>query len=541
MRQFQTIALAFIALALSCGKPASRTERGEAAVTGTPKAPVATGTATEIIDREVDAMWKKAGVTPAPDASDAEFLRRATLDIAGRIPTPGEVTHFLVDKAKDKRAKLIDRLLVSDDYAVHWGTLYADVLVGRLIRMHPKWPPSPHDWFKQAFRDGMPLDKMARELVAARGTMMENGAVGFFAGNRVRGGTIETLAGTTARFFLGLQIQCAQCHDHPTDKRWKKADFETFTAFYGAVNLRREDKKSPASTYAQDAPVGFAGRPNAKFPLRKITPRFLGQEAAPQGEETRRDVLARMLTASPLFPRAAVGRTWARLFGRGIHEPWDDLGAADDPKQPALLKSLGEHLARSGYDHRWLLKTIMLSKAYGRSSVGGKAPANAQPGTLETVFARAQVRPLTADQLFRSLLIATGIEAADDKSLDRWKVEERKQKELRQYLHAFEDDEGEEADSFTGSVPQALLLRNGDLTNGGVRAVPGAVLGRITAKSKDPAQRLEWLFITCYARPPEPAEKTQYLDYLAAAKGGERAYEDLFHAMLTSTEFVTNH
>ena len=157
------------------------------------------------------------------------------------------------------------------------------------------------------------------------------------------------------------------------------------------------------------------------------------------------------------------------------------------------------------------------------------------------MFARAAVRPLTADQLFDSLLLVTGSESSSDRRMERWKNEDRKNRELRQYLLTFEDEEGDESDVFSGSIPQALLLRNGGLTNSGSRALEGTVLGRILEKSKDPSKRLEQMFLACFARLPETDERAQLLDYLGTAASGNGAYESIFHAMITSTEFTTNH
>jgi hypothetical protein len=538
MRRSCYITVALL-LSAGCGKPSSDATRATSGPSGTPAADTAEASA--IIDREVEAMWKKAGVTPAPDASDAEFLRRVTLDIAGRIPTPEEASQFLADGASDKRARLVDRLLGSRDYAVHWSEKYMDLMVGRATRFNRRFVASFSAWLETSFAEGKGLDAMTREMFTARGTLAENGALGFLASYKLRGGSRETLAGTTARVFLGLQIQCAQCHDHPTDKQWKQEDFASFAALFAEIRMPRADKKRPETTYADDLNFGFAAKPNAKRELKRAEPRFLRAAVTPRDGESRRDVLGRMIIASPLFARATVGFTWDQLFGRGIVEPWDDLGAENDPRQPALLRALGDGLARNKFSHRWLVRTIVLSKAYGRSSTGGAAPAGAAPDVLEASFARAAARPLSADQLFRSQLLATGIVATPAAQMDRWDDEKHKLKLLRQYLHTFEDDEGEELDAFTGTIPQALLLRNGALSNAGSRAIEGMVLARILAKSNDPAQRLESMYLTTYARRPDEAEKKQFVAYLTQRGNKARDYEDLFHALITSIEFTTNH
>jgi len=538
---FSLLAIAWSALAAgACGNQRSVPE-ARPGRNAPPAAVAPPRSATELIDREVAAMWKQAHVTPAPDASDSEFIRRVTLDVAGRIPTASEVYAYLADRSVDKRAKLVDRLLASDDYPVYWAELFSDNLVGKVIRQSKKFISGYLDYLERCLREGRGFDRMAREMLAARGRMPDNGALGYLASYKLRGGSLDTLAGNTARAFLGLQIQCAQCHDHPTDKQWKKEDYAAFRAFFGELRLPREDQKMPWTTYTDDASFGFVAHPEAKREIKRVAPRFLHQDTRPEQGESRRDVLARMVVASPLFPRAAVGFTWDHLFGRGIVDPWDDLGSDNDPRQPRLLRELADRYARAGYDHRWLVRSIVLSKAYGRSSIGGTAPVDAAPNALEVVFARAQVRPLNADQVLRAHLLATGVEDATARGLQRWKEERAKIQVWRQYNHSFPDDEAAETDSFTGSVPQALLLRNGALTNAGVRAVSGTLLARVREKSSDPARRLEWLFMTALGRPPDAAEKKEYLAFIAGRGDHATAYEDLYHALLTSTEFITNH
>lgn len=490
------------------------------------------------LDQEIERSWRAAGVEPAPLSGDHEFLRRVTLDLTGRVPRVGEVEAFVADTSADRRARVVDRLLASDDYAARWADVYLDVLIGREARFRPRLAAPSERYFEDAFRRNKPMDQLAAELIAATGQLADNGAVSFVAAHRIGGGSIENLAGKTARVFLGAQIQCAQCHDHPYDDTVKQEDFRRFAAYFAAARPRQVRDPVGGNTIAviEDARLPYAPPPRmvarrkARLPY-VVEPRFFGARTPPEQGENRRQVLARTVVGSPAFARVTVNRTWSELFGRPLVAPWDDLSAGDSP----ILDRLAREFAAHGFDHRWLLRSIVLSTAYQRSSRGGKA---AEPDAVERTFARASVRPLSAGQLFAAQLAATGVEDAD-RGLKRWKVHRHVERAKRQYLFAFADDEGEGVDSFSGNVPQALLLRNGPVTNTGVRAAPGTVLGRILAATQEPGQRLEWMFLATLTRLPTATERAAFLAHARAA--GPAGYEDIFHALITSTEFGTNH
>jgi hypothetical protein len=499
------------------------------------------------IDREARARWRALGLTEAPGADHGAYVRRVTLDIAGRVPSVGEVDAFVADKSTNKFEKLVDRLLASPDYADHWSGIYLDLLVGRELRFRRGFSRAAADYLYDSFAANKRMDRFAIEMLTARGDLRTNGASSFLVAQRLRGGDISTLTGTVARTFLGVQIQCAQCHDHPHDKRYKQEDFRDLAAYFGATRIRvlRDPDFGPnAELIDQARPYAPANVNRDKNP-HGGEPRFLGRATPPKPGETRRQVLARTIVDSELFPKVTVNRTWAHLFGHAIVAPWDDLGGEGATGHPRLLQTLATEFARSGFDHRQLVRAIVLSAPYRRASTGGQVPAGATDrDVLEREFARAAVRPLSASQLFYSQLQVTGIEGAA-RGFKGWKVEERVERALREYLFAFEDDEGGESDTFTGSVPQALLLRNGALTNQGARAIKGLTVDRVLAASKDPAQRLTWLFEAAYARAPSAAERALFQAHLEARLGEgvsvRAAHEDLLHALLTSTEFLTNH
>jgi hypothetical protein len=270
-----------------------------------------------------------------------------------------------------------------------------------------------------------------------------------------------------------------------------------------------------------------------------VAPRFLGRAIELAPGETRRQALARAIVASDLFAKAAVNHTWAQLFGLGLVEPWDDLGAEHDPRHPEALTRLAHDFVASGYDLRALVRQIVLSSAYGRSSrpAPGVAPDDR---AAVRAFAQAGVRPLGPEALFDALRTVTGVqEIARRRTGDDEQVERRMQQALRGLVFVFGDDEMAEVDAFDGTLPQALALWNGELTNQATRAAPGGVLDDVLATSPDPARRLDDLFLAVYTRRPTIAERAALLAGLGGAN--RRAWEDLFFALVVSTEAITNH
>jgi hypothetical protein len=508
------------------------------------------------VDELVAQSWRAAGVTPAPAASDLEFLRRVTLDLDGRIPTLAEAKAFIAEGTRDRRTRLVDRLLRSPEFAEHWADIYAELLFGsepKAARFERKYDPA--SWLVRAFDENRPWNRVAGELLTASGDVRDNGAVAFIASRLRGGGGPEAIAGSVARIFLGLQIQCAQCHDHPYDPRWKQEDFYGLVAYFSRTRSKQEpvppgmgmgpdmngtetsmlrpSKNKPDKTVLLfDAPKGEAKmhRPHSEVDVT-VKPRFLGYEVTARPEESRRQTVARAILGSDLFAKAMVARTWAQLFGHGMPEPWDDLGGEQDDRHPATLRLLAADFAASGYDVKRLVRTMVLSEPYGRASVRGGADDDA---SLRT-FARSGVRPLAPEPLFRSLVVATGADAIARPG------SRRLAQAFKEYRFTFGDDEMAEADRFDGSVPQSLLLFNGELTNAGSRADRGGVLTQILDASADPAARLEDMFLAVYTRPPRDDERRRLLGYLQEQKNARPAYEDVFFALLTSTEAITNH
>lgn len=503
-----------------------------------PAAVVTPAVAEDPLERAIAEHWRAAGVEPVAEADDAEYLRRVSLDLVGRIPTADEAARFLADPRADKRARLVDGLLASDAFTEHWATLLGDTLLGGSTLERETLQAGLRAWLRGELQAGTGWDEITRALLTVEGEVALDGPAGFLVAHG-RGRQIEALTGQTARVFLGLQVTCAQCHDDP-DGRFTQREFYGLAAYYARTRggLRKRDGERGAQIVdrrrgelrmptAQDAPGERTGEP--------VLPGFPGLDAVPSPQETRREALARGIVSSPLFAKAAVGHAWSQLFGRGLVEPWDDLGAPQGTEHPPLLDWLAEDFVAHDHDLRHLLRRIALSSAYQRSSMGDPDGTAAR----EQAFAQAAVRPLRAAPLLRSLLVATGLEDVRGRVFAR-ELDRRLRQVEREYATTFDDDEMAAAEAFTGNVPQALLLQNGELTNQGVAAASGALAGLLRDHA-EPAARIDALWLRVYGRPPTPARRDEVLGFLDARAHDDAAYHDLVHAMLMTSEFSTNH
>jgi hypothetical protein len=496
------------------------------------------------VDAELARGWAAAKVEPSALADDAEFLRRASLDLLGRVPTHDEVEQFLADEATDKRARLVDELLHSEAFSEHWASLWAERLIPDTRKAQRYAADELEAYLREALADNRSWDRVVGELLGGTGTLDEQPQLAYLGARALRGDgkqdALAELSSTTARVFLGTRIECAQCHDHPYDPEFSREDFWAQAAFFGRtfVSLERGDGKAVIE-------VGERGRGELRVALQEeenprkqaIAPRYMGAELAMDDSGQRRVVLADAIVDDPRFAEATVGWIWTTLLGRGIVEPWDDLLGTSE--RPALLDLLAAEFRSDGHDLRELVRTIVLSQAYQRSSADDDRDDSAREITnAEAVFARAPVRPLSAEQLFASVMTVTELEKVDERAF-RLAVRGRQEAALKEYEFVFADDEMGESDGFSASVPQALLLLNGALTNQGVVARSGSAIDRILSATNDTDARLEDLWLTVYGRMPGSDELA--LGRTAVARGTPSDWEDLMFAMLYSSEFGSNH
>jgi hypothetical protein len=476
------------------------------------------------IDELIEARLAKRGVPAAPRADDAEFFRRLSLDLNGRIPTVAQVRDFLDDPRPDKRRLWVEELLTGRDNAPlfvnHLGNVYR-----RRLLAHTPPPPSVvvaplEAWLRKQVKANTPYDRLVR------GLLTDPSAEGFFQANQNRA---ENLAARTARLFLGVRLECAQCHDHPF-ATWKRKQFWELAAFF--AGLRKGELRT-------DAVVVVRPRPQKPGPGRIrignsdtwVEPRFPDGTLPVWKPGARpREVLAGWLTdaKNPAFARAAVNVVWHQFFGVGLVEPADDMGATDNPpSHPELLDELARQFVLHRFDVKYLIEAITASGAYQRTS------RQTDPGQKDArTFARAALRGLSPEQLFDSVVEATGYRPASPTPSAYGGVSPR-----AEFLAAFDDPHGQPAE-FQATIQQALVMMNGKFVEEASRPERSPNLAAVL-RGKAPAARIEELYLLTLSRRPRPEEAKRLLRY--AEGGGKEALRDIFWALLNSTEFVVNH
>jgi hypothetical protein len=490
----------------------------------------------------VDALFERdrtAGAeSPAP-VDDATFLRRASLDLTGRLPDPDEVRTFTADRSPDRRAKLIDRLLASDAYAVNWGRYWRDTVTyhtpasGNYLR----WQLFDRWWVEQ-LKGNRPWDRVVTDLVTASGVNDETAPVNYLTA--LYGNPVE-IAATTSRVFLGQQLQCAQCHDAKTEP-WKREQFHEFAAFFGRARLiQHKDVAGRGTPYAIESRAdGQYSVPDKRNPDRLIAmrPRFLTGEALPidAGDEERREALARLITApdNPWFARCYVNRVWTALLGWGFYPSVNDLGSGVEPRHPEVLNLLAKEWVAGGYDVKWLFRTVALSRAY---QSGLQAPATSSD-------VRPAVCPvrLRAEQLFEALQKSLAFDE-NDKTIPAPAPSSapavQRHTGLRNMVYqAFKADPSLPSAEVQGTIPQALLMMNSALVHTRTSAAGKTVLADLLAKGKTDEEIVAALYQRVLAREPSAHEWQTCLRYVRKVGDRREALEDVLWTLVNSTEFL---
>jgi hypothetical protein len=490
--------------------------------------PTLTGSA--LIDQQIAKTWADAQVPNAGPSEDTEFLRRLSLDLVGLLPSPEETLEFLKDTNPGKRAAKVDQLLARPEYAHAWAEIWETILVGYDEKSRNDSKRALYTWLRdEVFAKHLPYDKMVVALLSSSGINIENGPVNFLLRMTQKGGgNGVAMASKASRLFMSTQIQCAECHDHPFD-RFTQEDFKGMVAFFVRTKSKKVDAKDNKDTRYElyDDAKGEASFGEGKA-RKNVAPRFL-DEIDPPKDLSRREAFVQLLIRpeNPLFAKAVVNRYWARFFGRGIIDPVDDFSNRFKPSHPELLDRLSKEFVAQGHDLAWLIRTIVNSKTYQLSS---RKPENA---SADRFFSYADTRPLTPEQLYKSLTAVLGLQ-------DGQGVMKNPGDMLRQLRQKFGDEELADRGSFQGTIPQALMIMNSSLPNSEIGRANNK-LDRILKQFADPEQRLERIFLTVLCRLPSNREMAAYLPYVKTSGARKEPYEDVYWVLLNSSEFLFNH
>jgi hypothetical protein len=488
--------------------------------------------------------WNENNVSASREATDGEFLRRAYLDLVGAIPPVDAVEAFLRDRDKKKRARLVDTLLEHDGYASNWTTLWSNTLLGRETPREVS-RTGLNAWLRSSFSENKPYDRMVYELVASDGHYEQNGAVNFLLANLNDDKTPATAK--TARIFLGVQVQCTQCHNHPFND-WKQDQFWQFNSFFQQARRRNHrDEQSGQFLFAElvddeiEGPVFFERRSGV---MQVAYPQFIdGTQVEPGAEVQRRTELAKLMTdpARPYLAQAIVNRTWAHFFGYGFTRPIDDMGPHNPPSHPELLEHVAGAFVSARYDLKQLIRWITSSDAYQLSSRPHPRNKTDDPDSgAAPLFSRVYPRQMTAEQLYESLIVATQAHRVgrDDAEAS----ESQREQWLRQFVVTFGTDENDEASTFNGTIPQALMMMNGELMNRAVSGEAGSFLTNVVNEPTDAREKIRKLYLAALCRAPTRPELNGAVRLYEGSGGNAvAALEDLYWALLNSNEFLINH
>ncbi len=559
------------------------------------------------IDHLMRAEWKKRGIIPAPPVDDAHYLRRIYLDITGTLPSPTEVRAFLADKTPYKRAAAVEKLLNSPRYSLYWVNYWDDVLLGRQVRQAVVDRSAFRQWLSKQITKNASYDRFVYELLTASGVnslggsylasatnsmqmeAMEPSGATKASGAGVNGAVNWSLkyqqtpadySGAVSRLFLGVQIQCAQCHDHKSEK-WKQEDFRRFTACFMRTRVQLVDKKQDVKGIRrvdlQDnaAPLRIAPRMQERLKQNGRMEYLAALPATLDGTDLTqvanpREAIARWITApeNPWFAKAIVNRLWAHFLGRGFVNPIDDFRDSNPAVMPELLSLLAEDFKLHGNDIKTLVRLICSTQVYQLSS----QPAKVSDST-NALWERYRVKPLKPEVLLELLVSATNMEPLLEQIAGE-RLPMLKASLQKQFTFLFDVDEEAEQKDYEGTIPQALMLLNGNLLNSSVSPLPGTALAEILALPNTDAQKVEALYLRTLSRLPAKGESQRWVQFLNAPRelsltststeGGQKrrggdpfsrlgtrldssttpkqqAFEDLFWVLLNSSEFIFNH
>ena len=506
------------------------------------------------IDELVFAKLQSLQTIPSPLADDATFIRRATLDAVGLLPTADDARHFVADAAPDKRERLIEQLLARPEFAEHWAIKWSDLLRNEEKVLDAKGVNVFYTWIRDWIAAGKPMDQFVRELVAARGSTYDNPPANFYRANR----DPLTRGETAARLFLGVRLQCARCHNHPYDV-WTQDDYYNWAAVFGRIdyqivsNKRRDRLDKHEFNGEQVVLIKDSGEVKNPRTGADAEPRFLGGYAPPQHPiEDRLVPLANWLVSpdNELFVRSQVNFVWYHLLGRGLVEPIDDLRVTNPPSNPALLNALADDYAASGFDLRRLVRSIMTSRAYQLS-----AEPNETNAGDDLNFAKAMVRRLSAEVLLDAQFQALGAvaefngyplgtRAGQVQGTIRIRARDKRPASADRFLKTFGKPERllacECERSNETTLKQAFTL----IGDEGLNDLLDDEHNRLAALARSdllPGEMTAELYWSALSRPPTSEELAAAESALLSTEDRFAMLQDLAWALLNSKEFIFRH
>jgi hypothetical protein len=514
---------------------------------GQPKTPEETASE---IDRLFEVAWSANSIQPAPSSPDAEFVRRLYLDLAGRIPAASEAREFFENPSLTKRGELVEDLLDSPAFVRHFTIVWRNALIPQAFNdlQSRTLIPGFEAWLWKHFSEETPYDQMVRELMttpidgANNPTAVLNSASSPRAFFLVRQLQPENLATGTSRAFLGVRLDCAQCHDHPFDK-WKRDQFWNMAAFYSgfqrADGTESDDNMLQTNEATQTRSIKVPSTGNI-VPAMFLT----GDEPDWTAESQPRHVLADWVTArnNPWFARMAVNRLWAQFMGQGFVQPVDDFSDNNPPSHPEVLKLLSDQFIAHDFDLKFLVRTITATRVYQASSRQTHASQ-----TDPTQFARMPLRGLTPEQFFDSLAEATGY-YQPYRSDNPFVIDADSPR--GRFLELFRD-ENESPLLKETTILQALAMMNGDFVDNATTLENSQTLRAIVdfpLTSND--EKLDSLFLAALSRTPTDAERITFGNHLTnnseaqdpeTSANKNDAFADVFWVLLNSSEFLLNH
>ena len=504
-----------------------------------------------VIDDAVLELLRRLNLKPSPRSSDSEFIRRVHLDVVGMLPSPEATRAFLADTSETKRDALIESLLAQPEFVDYWTYRLSDLFLISGRKLRPDALKSYYQWLRGEMEKGTTWDKLVRQVISAKGDTMKNGATNFYSVHQ----DPETMAENVSQAFMSLSINCAKCHNHPLEK-WTNDQYYSFANLFARVKAKGWGGDARNGNGARtlfiadrgDLIQPRTGKPRPPAPLD-------GQSIESNSPEDRREALATWLTApdNPYFTRSIANRVWANFFGRGIVEPVDDLRVSNPASNEPLLEDISSHLVENHYDLKALMRLILQSETYQRTSEPIEENMEDQK-----YYSRYYPRRLMAEVLQDAITSVTNISPKYDRITlsdgstqgtsfyrDGTRALQLFDSSVTSYfLKTFGRNEREitcECErSNKPSMVQVLHLSNGDTLNSNLRSEQSCVNVLIPQSDE---QIIEETYLLCLSRLPSNAERKRLSEMFHATPEVERraSIEDLFWALMTSREFLFQH